>query len=184
MEQNATMALRALGDRSLDEAHIREAFGRLILEFADLPRISTFVLGAYAGRVRQDPRVAQEWMETFRAFTVASYADRLRAYAGRPVRATGSVERVPGQDVVVRTEIAGDSAQPVRVVQWRMLRSSAQWKVVDVAVVLDGNEIWLAQQQKSQFTSILGRNGGDVRALIANVRQITVGLDAHATPAP
>ena len=184
VEVNATNALRVLGDRSLDEAHVRRAFGDLILEFADLPRISTFVLGAYAATVRRDPRLAGDWAEVFRAFAVASYADRLRAYAGRTVRATGSVERVAGQDVVVRTEITRDPATSPRIVQWRMLRSGAAWKVVDIAVVLDGNEVWLAQQQKSQFTSILGRNNGDMRALIASVRQSTAALGGQALTAP
>ena len=184
VEQNATNALGVLGDRSLDEAHVRRTFGDLISEFADVPRISTFVLGAYAPGMRRDPRLAQEWSEAFRAFAVATYADRLHAYAGSAVRATGSVERVAGQDVVVRTEIARDSTLPSRVVQWRLLHSGAGWKVVDIAVVLDGNEVWLAQQQKSQFTSILGRNNGDMRALIASVQQGTVALGGHAAVAP
>ena len=184
VERSATEALATLGDRNLDEAHVRQAFGNLMLELADTPRISTFVLGVYAARVRQDPRLARDWSDAFRAFTVANYADRLRSYAGRAVRATGSVERIPDQDVVVRTEIAGEPGQPARVVQWRMLRNGDRWKVADVAVVLDGNEVWLAQQQRSQFTSILGRNNGDVRALIANLRQTTASLEAHGARAP
>ena len=184
VERNATSALRVLGDRSLDEVRLRRTFGDLMTEFADIPRISTFVLGSYAATVRQDPRLAQEWGEVFRAFTVANYADRLRAYSGSIVHATGSVERVAGQDVIVRTEISGESRLPPRVVQWRMLRSSARWKVVDIAVVLDGNEVWLAQQQKSQFTSILGRSNGDMRTLIASVRQSTVALSSHSAAVP
>ena len=184
VEQNATNALRALADRSMDESHVRQTFGNLMVQFADIPRISRFVLGAHAARLRQDPRLASDWGEAFRAFTVANYADRLRSYAGRAVHATGSVERIPDQDVIVRTEIARDAPQSPRIVQWRMLRAGATWKVADIAVVLDGNEVWLAQQQKSQFTSILDRNNGDMRGLIDNVRQTTAALDAHARGAP
>ena len=184
VERNATTALEALGDRSTNKTHMRETFGSLMIEFADVPRISTFVLGAYALGIRRDPSLAREWGDAFRAYTVANYADRLQVYAGHAVRATGSIERVPDQDVVVRTEIPREASQPPRVVQWRMLRAGSGWKVADIAVVLDGNEIWLAQQQKSQFSSILDRNNGDVRALIASLRQTTATLEAHARATP
>ena len=47
------------------------------------------------------------------------------------------------------------------------------WKVVDVSLVLDGNQIWLAQQQQSEFLAVLGRNNGNIRALMSDLRDRT-----------
>ncbi len=61
-------------------------------------------------------------------------------------------------------------------VQWRLLRSGEVWKVVDVSLILEGNEIWLAQQQQRDFLAALDRNNGDIRALITDVRGLTTTL--------
>jgi ABC-type transporter MlaC component len=54
------------------------------------------------------------------------------------------------------------------------------WKVVDVSLVLDRNEVWLAQRQQRDFANILGTRG-DVRALITAVRQQTETMRARIT---
>ncbi len=183
VEQHATAALNALGDPAMNREQRRQAFGALMQQFADVPRIANFVLGPHAATLRRDPGLAREWSEVFLAFSMASYVDRLERYQGRTLRATGSVERVPDQDVVVRSELERNGAPQPTTVQWRMLRSGAGWRVADIALLLNGNEVWLAQQQKSQFMTILDRNNSDFHALIANVRQTTAAMEAHARSA-
>lgn len=60
--------------------------------------------------------------------------------------------------------------------QWRILKQGNVWKVVDVSLVLEGNEIWLAQQQQRDFLAALEQNNGNIRALITTVRQSTASL--------
>ena len=44
------------------------------------------------------------------------------------------------------------------------------------SLILEGNQIWLAQQQQSEFLVALDRNQGDIRALVTDVQGLTTGL--------
>lgn len=176
VQSNAAAALRTLGDRNLSAAQRRVTFDQLMSQFADMPRIANFVLGRYGAALRTDTTLRNEWTTVFRDYSIAVYEDRLSAYNGATIRVTDSVERVAGRDVIVSSEIqprGGGRALPV---QWRMLRSASGWKVVDVSLILEGNQIWLAQQQQSEFLAALGRNNGDIRALMGNLRQVTASM--------
>lgn len=174
-------ALASLSDRSLSPAARQQAFGRLMGQLADVPRIANFVLGRYGAQLRADAALRNEWTQTFQNYAMAVYEDQLDRYRGNELRVTGSVERVPNQDVIVRTEIAGRGQQRPLPVQWRLLRRGEAWKVVDVSVVMEGNEIWLAQQQQRDFLAQLDRNNGDIRALMASVRETTATMRQRIT---
>jgi len=176
VQQNANAALSTLADRSVSPGQRRQTFNRLMTQFADMPRIANFVLGRYGSQLRADASLRQDWNGAFQEYAIAVYEDRLERYSGSSLRVTGSVERVPGRDVIVNTELtprAGGRALPV---QWRLLRSGEQWKVVDVSLLLDGNQIWLAQQQQREFLAALDRNNGNIRALMGDIRTVTAEM--------
>ncbi|MBC7770505.1 MAG: ABC transporter substrate-binding protein [Phycisphaerales bacterium] len=176
VQENAAAALRTLGDRSISSSQRRQTFDRLMAQFADLPRIANFVLGRYGAQLRTDAALRSEWNETFREYSIAVYEDRLDSYSGAGIRVTDSVERVAGRDVIVSSEITPRGGNRPLPVQWRLLRSGNGWKVVDVSLILEGNQIWLAQQQQNDFLAVLGRNNGDIRALMTNLRQLTASM--------
>jgi phospholipid transport system substrate-binding protein len=176
VQANASAALRTLGDRNLSATQRRQTFDRLMAQFADMPRIANFVLGRYGAQLRSDAALRSEWTRAFQEYSIAVYEDRLNTYSGSAIRVVDSIERVPGRDVIVTSEIqprAGGRALPV---QWRMLRTGDTWKVVDVSLILEGNQIWLAQQQQNEFLAVLGRNNGDIRVLIGNLREVTASM--------
>jgi phospholipid transport system substrate-binding protein len=170
---NANEALKTLSDRNLTAADRQSRFRVLMQRFADVPSISNFVLGANAAsQLRADPALNREWQQVFMDYSVAVYEDQLDQFRGNEVRVTGSLERIPGRDVVVKSTITPRGASQAMPVQWRIVKRGAEWKVVDVSLVLERNEVWLAQRQQRDFSNILGPRG-DVRALIAAVRQQT-----------
>lgn len=177
VQENATQALAALANRNISASQRQQTFTTLIQRFADMPRISLWVLGARYGRqVAQDQQLRTEWTTAFEDYSIAVYELRLGAFDGSTVRVTGSIER-NANDVIVQSEMVprgGGRAQPV---QWRLQRrDGATWRVNDVSVILDGNQIWLAQQQQGEFLAHLDRNNGDVRGLTADIRQRTVSI--------
>lgn len=176
VQDNAAAALRTLNDRNVSISQRRQTFDRLMAQFADMPRIAHFVLGRYGTQLRSDPALRAEWTRTFQDYSIAVYEDRLERYSGSAIRVTGSEERVPGRDVVVHSEIAPRGGGRPLPVHWRMLRNGETWKVVDVSLSLEGNQIWLAQQQQRDFLAALDRNNGDIRALMANLRELTAGM--------
>lgn len=174
VQENATAALRALNQNS--GAQRRQTFNRLMANFADMPRIAQFVLGRYGGQLRTDPQLRQDWISAFQEYAIAVYEVRLQSYSGTAIRVTGSVERIAGRDVIVNSElqpIGGGRPLPV---QWRLLRTDNSWKAVDVSLILEGNQIWLAQQQQRDFLAQLDRSNGDIRALISNIRGLTASM--------
>jgi len=175
VQANATEALAALANRNVGAAQRQQTFNALIQRFADMPRIAGFVLGRYAAQLRNDAALRSEWVEVFEDYSIAVYELRLGAFDGSTVRVTGSIAR-SADDVIVQSEMvprAGGRAQPV---QWRLIRRAGVWKVNDVSVILEGNQIWLAQQQQGEFLSRLDRNNGDVRALTNDLRQRTASI--------
>jgi phospholipid transport system substrate-binding protein len=53
------------------------------------------------------------------------------------------------------------------VVNWRVLRGSAGWRVVDVQVA----GVWLAITEQQDFVSTLDNHGGDINVLISQLRK-------------
>lgn len=176
VQANASEALRTLGDRSVSPGQRQQTFNRLVAQFSDMPRIATFVLGRYGTQLRADQTLRNDWTRVFQGYAIAVYETQLDRYSGGVVRVTGSVERTAGRDVIVRTEITPRGATRALPVQWRLLRSGQQWKVVDLSLLLDGNEIWMAQQQQRDFLAALDSNNGDIRALMTQLQTQTASM--------
>lgn len=176
VQTNATSALQTLANGAMSATERRRTFDRLMTQFADMPRIATFVLGRYSTQLRADPTLRAEWQSVFQDYAIAVYEDRLQRFSGATLRVTGSTERIAGRDVIVQSQLVPPSGEQPTTVQWRLLRSGDAWKVVDVSLVLEGNQIWLAQQQQRDFLAALDRSNGDLRGLIAEVRQLTVSM--------
>ena len=180
VQENASAALRALGNRAVSQSERRQTFDQLMRQFSDMERIALFVIGRYSTQLRADPALRQQWVNAFKEYAVAVYEDQLQAYSGSAIRVVGSVERIPGRDIVVNSEIM-PRGQRVLPVQWRLLRSGNAWKVFDVSLIFDGgNQIWLAQAQQLDFLALLDQNHGDMRSLIAHLQQTTASLRQHA----
>lgn len=176
VQQNAASALRTLGDRNLSITQRRQTFDSLMAQFADMPRIAHFVLGRYGSQLRANTTLRSEWTRAFQDYAIAVYEARLSNFSGSAIRVTGSVERVPGRDVIVSSELNPRGGGRPMTVQWRLLRAGEGWKVVDVSLIVEGNEIWLAQQQQRDFLAQLDRNNGDIRELMTTIRTQTASM--------
>lgn len=177
VQENAAEALRTLGDRNVPPSQRRQTFEALMARFADMPRIAVWVLGRYGAQLRADAALRSEWTRTFQEYAIAVYESKLGRYSGGQIRVTGSIENIPGRDIIVSSQLAPMGQTQWLPVQWRLLRSDGAWKVTDVSVVFEGgNQIWLAQQQRLEFLAALDRNNGDIRALMTLIRAQTTML--------
>jgi phospholipid transport system substrate-binding protein len=175
VQENAARALATLGDRSLSATQRQQTFTRLMSDFADMRRISTYVLGRYGAQLRADATLRGEWQRAFQDYAIATYETRLARFSGSTIRVTGSRVNDGTVDVVSEITPQGQS-RPTRV-QWRLTRSGDGWKVFDVQVAFEGgNAIWLAAQQQMDFLAILDRNDGDIQALLTRLRGQTASM--------
>jgi phospholipid transport system substrate-binding protein len=122
----------------------------------------------------------QELIETFRDYLIARYSDRLSAYAdsGRTPVVLGAhpVEDgvlVSSEVVFGRSPTQGGRGAPVPplVVDWRLVAEDGGYKIADV--IVDG--VSMAITQRSEFADEIQREGGQLPALVANLREQTAG---------
>ena len=64
-------------------------------------------------------------------------------------------------------------------VRWRVLTRDGKYQVVDVALNLDGNLIWLAIEQRAQFLALLDRSNGSAEALIDKIESMKRKLETE-----
>ncbi|MEM0985311.1 MAG: ABC transporter substrate-binding protein [Pseudomonadota bacterium] len=184
VETNANAVLQTLNDPALDGADRTAVFSQYMDEFTDLNRVSNFVVGKYARRF--DEAELARYREAFRAYALTVYEVQLDQYRGESVDVLGSVDRSP-TDSIVNTVIKRQDGQPMDV-RWRVLERDGRFQVVDVALNIEGNLLWLAIEQRAQFISLLDRTNGSADALVEKINAMTAKLVAEKAegraPAP
>ncbi len=157
-------ALEVLGnnvDPKLRVARFRQLFS----EDFDVPGIARFVLGRY-WRVATEPQ-QQEFVKLFADYIALAYSNRLVEYSGETLRVTGSRPAPDGS--VVSSEIVRPNGAPPAKVDWVLTPHDGAYKISDV--VVEG--VSMAVTQRSEFASVIQRNGGQVQGLITALRQKT-----------
>ncbi|QYJ01462.1 ABC transporter substrate-binding protein [Thalassovita mediterranea] len=169
VEENANEVLEALNDPSLSREERTELFSEYMEEFADFDAVSRFVIGRYANRFT--PQELSRFQSAFRNYALAVYENELDAYRGEQVVVDRSIDRT-ANDSIVDTRIPRADGQEMNV-RWRVLKRNGEYQVVDVALNVNGNLIWLAIEQQAQFLSLLDRTNGSADALIRKIEQMT-----------
>ena len=163
-------------DTSPDQRFVR--FRQIFRADFDVPGIARFVLGPYWRLA--SPAQQQEFLALFENYIVQTFSGRLSQYAesGDAPRVTGS--RLDPEGAVVSSQINlangggpragghGPTVLPIRV-DWHLTAQNGSYKINDV--VVDG--VSMAVTQRSEFTSAIERQGGQVQALLATLHQQT-----------
>ncbi len=138
----------------------------LIRRGFDLDQTSQLVLGKYWNRASQAHR--QAFKELFAQYLLHSYARHLKAYRVETLDIVSSYP-IGISDFLVETRVEGarehDPANPA----WRLRWQDGGFKIIDVRV--DG--ISLALTERSQFSSVIRRNGLD--GMLFALRKQVVG---------
>ena len=162
----------------------RTQFEQFLLGLTDMNRIAVFTLGHY--RRSCQPPTRKPLTTAFQNYAVAVYQSYFAKYAGQTLKVTGSQERAP-DDFIVATALIDPndhSGQAPLEVDFRVRTDSGKPVVMDFSVA----GIWLALEERDQFTAFLGQNNGNVRTLIAHLNDLakqfrskcTHGLSTHA----
>ena len=154
-----------------DEATINDGLAELVDEYVDMRRVGLFTLGQYARRMTPEQR--EEYLPLFKKFATQIYQNALSNYSGQTLAVQGSVDRSE-RDIIVNCKIVdaqpGDQFADITV-HWRVYRNrDGEMAVVDAGA----DNVWMAIEQRSQFTSIIANNGGGTQgidALLAQLRE-------------
>ncbi len=171
----STQAISIISDKSLSRPDREAAFGKLLDGSADMQRIAAFCLGQY----RSLPTEAQknEYLGLVRNFVVKVYVTRLSDYHDEKLQITGSQAKGANQAIVTSQINFTNGRQPVQVTWW-LVKNNGEYKIFDVNVV----GIWLAQEQRSAFTSVISNHNGDFSALLSHLNTQIADADAGKLP--
>lgn len=170
MNQLWDRAVEVLNKKS-DPAAREARFRQLFREDFDAPGIARFVLGRYWRTVSEEDQ--KEFVKLFEDYVVFVYTVRLADFGGQSFKIRGS--HSDGDGVIVSTDIVSPgNPTPLRM-DWRLVTDDkGAYKVNDV--IVEG--ISMTATQRSEFASVVQRNGGQLQSLISMMREKTASA-AH-----
>jgi phospholipid transport system substrate-binding protein len=155
-------AIEIISDKGATRTAREKAFGDLLSENADMQKIAVFALGQF--RTKPDEAQKAEYLKLFDNFVVKVYVTRLSDYHNEKLQITGSGPAKGGAMVDSQINFT-NGREPVKI-KWWLFKTGDTYKVFDVNVA----GIWLAQEQRSAFTSVINNHGGDFTALLDHLK--------------
>lgn len=181
-DPGATAYVQAMSDRAyqilnrtdFDEDQKSEAFRGLVRSSFDFQRIGMFALAKHRRQASREDVVA--FLPVFENYAINIYQSRLGEYSGERLNVTGSIirkETAKSREVIVQSQVDFSDGSAPWDVNWRVYTRGGKYQVVDVQVA----GVWMALEQRSQFSSIITREKGSVAAL-TKILQKKVGATA------
>ncbi|MFP5512306.1 MAG: phospholipid-binding protein MlaC [Alphaproteobacteria bacterium] len=156
-------AIATFSDKSLARDQAIQRFRTLLYAGFDVPYIGRWVLGRYWNSANEAQRA--EYQKLFEQLIVNTYAERFVEYSGETFRIVGT-SPAGEADTMVTTQIVRPNGPPVNV-SWRVRKSGADFKIIDVVV----ENVSMGVTQRQEFASVVEQNGGRIDGLIQALRQ-------------
>ena len=156
-------AIAFLGDPSLSQSQKEAKFKTLLRNSFDLKTIGRFALGRYWRTAT--PEQQKEYTRLFENMVVRVYAARFEEYDGQTLDVS-SFRKDGNKDTIVTSYIVPPAGGEKIQVDWRVRNKNGNYKIVDV--VIEG--VSMALTQRSDFSSVIQRGGGDMDALLTHLR--------------
>ncbi len=127
--------------------------------------ISLFVLGPYRRNLTSDQR--EEYIKLIKRFVSEIYSIRLASFPSGDFSILGSTD-TGRSGIIVKTLIQFlDDPNPTKI-DWRIIKNkNGDYKIFDIRVI----GVWMAQEQRSTFTSFLSKNNGNIDKLMDRLRK-------------
>lgn len=136
----------------------------LVVPHFDFPIISRLVLGKATWGQASDTQ-KQEFIHEFTTLLVKTYAKALQEYSDEDVVFLPSENSGNSRLIEIKTEVTGKDSAKKTPINYRMVKSGDEWKVLDL--VVDG--ISLVNSYKGEYSSIVRKDGLD--GLIARMKE-------------
>ena len=180
VRNNVQRGLIILNNHSVADVQRRAQFRNFLTNLTDIRRIALFTLGA--ARRTAPPQETEQFVNAFRDYAVAVYESRLSSYSGQTLKVTGETERAPGDDIVttVLVDPSGHSqGEPIEI-DFRVDNENGRFVVIDASIA----GVWLALEERDQFTAFLEENRDSLPALISHLNALTQRLRSGAPNTP
>jgi phospholipid transport system substrate-binding protein len=143
----------------------------------DVPTIAGFVLGPPGRQITQDQK--RRYLHEFEELIVQTYTNRvfnvqprLSSISPDIIRVTGTTP-VGADQLLVHSQVNRSGANWVKI-DWRLRENDKRLMIIDIIII----GISQAQVYRSEFASVLRRNGGGIEGLIEALRRKNAELRA------
>ncbi len=152
--------LSILGEQSIENNKKEILLEEIFIKNLDIRRISLFVLGPY--RKDLDKESSGKYFQSIEDFISKVYAKRLLSYPSGNIKIIKNEDKGKRGKIVYSSIQFNDRPKPISIDWWVIKNRSGDNKVFDIRI----SGIWMAQEQRSTFTSFLSKNDGDINKLI------------------
>ena len=127
-------------------------------------RIARFTLGPFARKISDEEFAT--YQQLLNELIIKVYANRLGEYGNEKVVVGRSQSKK--KNFIVNSQIEFDNGrQPIAVDWWLYREKDGGFSLFDVRVI----GVWMAQEQRDSFASVLKNNRGDISALLGHIRK-------------
>ena len=143
----------------------REAgFRKILDERSNMRRIARFTLGSFARKISDEDFAT--YQQLLNELIIKVYANRLGEYGNEQLVVRRSQSKK--KNFIINSQIEFDNGrQPIAVDWWLYREKDGSFSLFDVRVI----GVWMAQEQRDSFASILKTNRGDISALLGHIRK-------------
>jgi phospholipid transport system substrate-binding protein len=147
-----------LTDKSITDQQRADKFQEILETSFNVKAGAKFVLGRYWKLASEEQK--EEFLNLFKATTVASYATRFKEYTSQKFEITGS--RLEGDGgVTVLSKIIRPKGPEISI-DWKIFEKNGEMRIYDV--VLEG--ISMSVTLRSEYAAVIQQGGGQIQALI------------------
>tara|TARA_B100001175_G_C19343590_1_gene558699 strand:- start:246 stop:854 length:609 start_codon:yes stop_codon:yes gene_type:complete len=163
VEDISNQTLIILGNDKISNDKKAENLEEIFIENLDIKKISLFILGPYRKNLK--PSESSKYFNAIKNFISKVYAKRLSSYPSGNIKIT-KVEEKGRRGIIVSSLVNfNDRPNPISIDWWILKSSVSDYKVFDIRI----SGIWMAQEQRSTFTSFLSKNNGEIANLINKI---------------
>lgn len=170
--------IELLKGQNLPRPEIAKRLRRELRSGFDVPTIAGFVLGPLSRRINKDQK--RRYLQAFEELVVQTYTNRvfnvrprIKSISPDIIRVTGSTP-IGRDQLLVRSEVNRSGVKWVKI-DWRLRERDGQLLIIDVVIL----GISQAQVYRSEFASVLRRNGGGIEGLIGALQRKNAALRAN-----
>ena len=156
----AQQTLDVLGNKNKSSDEKVDNITDIFLSNLAVREISLFVLGPY--RRNLDSGQKTKYINLIKRFVSEIYSIRLASFPSGDFSILSSTDN-GRSGIIVKTLIQFSNESKPTKIDWRLIKKQdGDFKIFDIRVV----GIWMAQEQRSTFTSFLSKNNGNIDKLM------------------
>lgn len=156
-----------LNDQKLDADQREAQFRDFVRSITDTKRVALFTLGEFSRTASESD--LKSFLEAYDDFTAAMYQGYFNWYTGQSLRVANSIAR-SADDVVVYADVVQPDGSRKYKVGFRVRKDDTQRNIV-TDFQFEG--VWLALNQRTDFTAYLQQHRGNFTALTAELKKRT-----------